>query len=207
LIERREVTASIAHHDAVGGYFRPSPHAVLLSPELALVDPDLAAAARALLPEPLVVRPAHIRQVRHRPRLSWRLERRDLAIAVIGLLAGVAMGAAVTLAGDRAGSEPRQPAVTPAATSPARVPLTIRWAPGSAASYFDFVLWRDGARVLDAWPTTAHTVIPAAWSYRGKRYELTRGRYAWFVYPGVGRRSEARYGPLTANGQFTVTGR
>jgi hypothetical protein len=207
LIERREGAVSTAHHDAVGGYFRPSPHAALLSPELALVDPDLAAAARALLPEPLLIRPPHTRHVRRRAVRSWRLERRDLTIAIVGLLVGVAMGAVVTRAGDRAGGEAREPAVTPAATSPARAPLTIRWTPSTAASYFDFVLWRDGARVLDAWPTTAHTVVPAVWSYRGKRYELTRGRYAWFVYPGVGRRSEARYGPLTAKGQFTVTGR
>jgi hypothetical protein len=196
LIERREVTVSTPHHDAVA----------LLSPELALVDPDLAAAARALLPEPLLVRPTHTRQVRRRRTRSWRLERRDLAIAAVGLLAGVAMGAAVTRAGDPTAGGTQQPVVTPAARSPARAPLTIHWAAGGAAAYFDFVLWRDGTRVLDTWPASAHTVVPAAWTYRGKRYKLTGGRYSWFVYPGVGRRADARYGALTASGQFTVTG-
>ena len=117
------------------------------------------------------------------------------------------MGAAVTRAGARGGGTTRPPAVTPAATSPAHAPVRISWAASGGAPYFDFVLWRAGKRILDAWPATAHAVVPAAWSYRGKRYELTRGHYAWFVYPGVGRRSEARYGPLTGSGQFTVTGR
>jgi hypothetical protein len=188
---------STAHHDAVGGSFRSVPHSAL-SPELALVDPDLAAAARALLPEPLLFRPTYTRHVRRRRARSWRLERRDLAIAAVGLLTGVGVGAAVTRAGDHAGSTTQQAAVAPG-------PVTVRW--DGSAPYFDFVLWRDGTRVLDAWPTTPQTVVPAAWTYRGKRYELAPGRYAWFVYPGVGRRSAARYGALTASGQFTVAGR
>jgi len=205
LVKRREITVSTAHHDAVGGYFRPSPHAALLSPELALVDPDLAAAARALLPEPLLVRPTHTPHLRRRCARSWRLERRDLAIAAVGLLAGVAMGAAVTRAGDHTAVTVPETTMTPAATSPAGAPLTLRWI--GAAPYFDVVLWRDGKRILDAWPRRPSTVVPASWTYRGNRYQLVRGRYTWFVYPGVGPRSDARYGALSASGQFIVVGR
>jgi hypothetical protein len=176
-----------------------------LSPELALVDPDLAAAARALLPEPSLVRPTHTRHVRRRRSRSWRFQRRDLAIAIVGLLAGVAMGAAVTRTGDRAGSATREVAVTPTPTSAAGAPVTLSWS--GSAPYFDVVLWRDGKRILDAWPTRPSTVVPAAWTYRGTRHQLSRGRYAWFVYPGVGHRSDARYGALSASGQFIVVGR
>lgn len=178
---------------------------MLLSPELALVDPDLAAAARALLPEPRVVRPAHTIQIRRRRTRSWPLERRDLAIAAVGLLAGVAMGAAVTRAGDPAGNTAVPASVVAPPTRPAHAPVTLRW--NGAAPYFDVVLWRDGKRILDAWPTTSSTVVPAAWIYRGMRYQLSRGRYAWFVYPGVGHRSDARYGALSASGQFIVVDR
>jgi hypothetical protein len=195
---------STAHHDAVAGTFRPAPAGRVLSPELALVDPDLAAAARALLPELRVVRPAHTSQIRRRRIRSWPLERRDLAIAAVGLCAGVALGAAVTRTGDQGGIAARQPPVAAALTSPARSPVSLRWT--GAAPYFDVVLWRDGKRILDAWPTSPSTVVPATWTYRGKRYELTSGRYAWFVYPGLGRRADARYGALTASGQFTLAG-
>jgi hypothetical protein len=204
LIKRREVKSSTAHHDAVAGSFRPPRQRVLLSPELALVDPDLAAAARALLPERRITLPARTLEIRRRRTRSWQPGRRDLTIAVIGLVAGAAMATGITRPGATSVSRPQ---VAPVVTSPARAPIAVHWTRDGASSYFDFVLWRDGRRVLDAWPTAPNTVVPAAWSYRGKRYELTGGRYAWFVYPGVGPRSEARYGPLTASGQFTVTGR
>jgi hypothetical protein len=202
--DRRDVRASIAHHDAAGGYFRPPSHGVLLSPELALVDPDLAAAARALLPEPRIFRATRQEGVRRRAP-SGRVERHDLAIAAVGLLAGVAMGAAVNRADDQVAVTPPQPSVAAAPTTPARSPVTLHWS--GAAAYFDFVLWRSGKRILDAWPASADTAVPAAWTYRGRRYQLTPGRYSWFVYPGLGRRSDARYGALSASGQFIVVGR
>jgi len=201
--KRPGVKAFTAHHDAEGVYFLTSSRAVLLSPELALVDPELAAAARALVPEPRFVPPTRPRQIRRVGARSWRLDRRDLATAVVGLFAGAAIATGLA----RTGTPTVQATAGPAVTSPAHTPAAIRWASRGAVPYFDFVLWRDGRRILDAWPMTPNTVVPAEWTYRGKRYGLSPGRYAWFVYPGVGRRSDARYGPLTASGQFTVAAR
>jgi hypothetical protein len=173
----------------------------VLSPELALVDPDLAAAARALLPERRIVLAARNHDIRRRRAHSWRPERRDMGVAVVGLLAGLAMATGVALTDAPTGSRPH---VAPTLSSPARAPVTVRWTSGSPGSYFDFVLWRDGRRVLDAWPTTPSATVPASWTYRGRRYKLTPGRYSWFVYPGVGPRSDVRYGALAASGQFVV---
>jgi hypothetical protein len=93
-------------------------------------------------------------------------------------------------------AKPKQPA-------PPAAGRLLRWhAP--AAPYYDLVLWHDGHRVYDAWPTTTSFRIPRTWTYGGRSHRLEPGTYLWFVYPGIGPRSRARYGPLAASGTFTV---
>ena len=43
--------------------------------------------------------------------------------------------------------------------------------------------------------------------FGGKRYRLVPGSYRWFVFPGLGKRSQARYGALVGQSAFTVKGR
>jgi hypothetical protein len=82
---------------------------------------------------------------------------------------------------------------------------TFRWS-GSSAPYFDFVLWRGTTRILDLWPVEPRATVPRSWTYAGHRYSLKQGRYLWFVYPGIGERRDARYGPLVTSGTFVVRG-
>jgi hypothetical protein len=197
----RELTA---HHDAEGGYFLSSSEHTPLSPELALIDPEIAASALAVAPEPRIVAP--VRPVTRRRRRRRLAVPRDLKVALAGLLAGLAVGVLVTRLGAptstaSAGVAPVRPAAT---TIRVGRPVTIRWAPKPSSSYFDVVLRRDGRRVLDAWPLGQKFALPAAWRYRGKRYKLGPGRYAWYVYPGVGARADGRYGGLLASGRFTI---
>jgi hypothetical protein len=80
----------------------------------------------------------------------------------------------------------------------------LRWQGSPATPYFDVVLWQDGQRLLDSWPTAPSLTIPSSWSYRGVQYRLNPGTYLWFVYPGIGSRAHARFGPLLASGRFTI---
>jgi hypothetical protein len=41
--------------------------------------------------------------------------------------------------------------------------------------------------------------------YKGKKRALSRGHYRWYVYPGLGKRSANKYGPLIGSSDFYVT--
>jgi len=58
--------------------------------------------------------------------------------------------------------------------------------------------------VLDLFPPSAGTALPKRWVYGGLEYELTPGRYRYFVYPGFGKQSELRLGKLHLKGDFVV---
>ncbi|MBA3844723.1 MAG: hypothetical protein H0X39_19245, partial [Actinobacteria bacterium] len=87
-------------------------------------------------------------------------------------------------------------------TTPAAREHVLRWQ--GSAPYFDLVLWRDGKRILDSWPTEPQLQLPTSWTYAGKQYRLTPGTYLWFVYPGIGQRARSHYGPLAASGSLTI---
>ena len=42
-------------------------------------------------------------------------------------------------------------------------------------------------------PTAPELALPAAWRWAGHSYRLSPGRYRWYVWEGLGRRSFARY--------------
>jgi hypothetical protein len=98
------------------------------------------------------------------------------------------------------------PVVPPTTTKPpkakAKLP-TLRWRTRSEAKYYNLQLFRNGRKILSAWPTKNHYTLKATWRYRGKTYKLTSGRYRWYVWPGYGRRAAHRYGRLIAKGGLT----
>jgi hypothetical protein len=85
-----------------------------------------------------------------------------------------------------------------------RVPRTLRWNRVANASYYNLVLWRDGKRFLDLWPTSAHVVLPTASVENEAPVRLTPGRYLWFAYPGFGPKASQRYGALAGSGVLVV---
>jgi hypothetical protein len=80
---------------------------------------------------------------------------------------------------------------------------TLRWKAQSRAKYYNLQLFRNGRKILSAWPKSNHYTLKATWRYRGKTYQLTAGRYRWYVWPGYGRRAAHRYGRLHAKGALT----
>jgi hypothetical protein len=71
------------------------------------------------------------------------------------------------------------------------------------ATYYNVQLWRRG-RILSMWPRGTSVRLPRAWVYQGRRYRLSPGRYRWYVWPGLGRRSEKRFGRLIGESSFVV---
>jgi hypothetical protein len=79
----------------------------------------------------------------------------------------------------------------------------LRWARVRGATYYNVQLYRGSKRVFASWPTTNHLGLPAKWKWAGKWRHLGPGRYRWYVWAGLGRRSFARY-QAVGNAQFIV---
>jgi len=80
---------------------------------------------------------------------------------------------------------------------------TLRWRARPGAQYYNFQLYRNGRKVLSAWPRRTHYTLRASWRLNRKTYKLTAGRYRWYVWPGYGPRSRHHYGRLHAKGAVT----
>jgi hypothetical protein len=79
----------------------------------------------------------------------------------------------------------------------------LRWRAIRGASYYNVQLYRGSKRVFASWPIKNHLGLPAKWKWAGKWRHLTPGRYRWYVWAGLGKRSFARYRTL-GSAQFIV---
>jgi hypothetical protein len=84
-----------------------------------------------------------------------------------------------------------------------RRPPLLMWKRVKRARYYNVQL-RYRGKVLSRWPRKARLRLKRTWTFRGHRYRLRPGRYTWYVWPGYGRFSAARYGRLLGKGVFYV---
>lgn len=96
------------------------------------------------------------------------------------------------------------PASSPPAPQVAPPPL-LRWHRVHGAHYYNVQLFHQGKKILSAWPAHPRFQLRTSWRFRGHRYRLTRGRYRWYAWPGLGPLSAARYGRLIRAGTFYFT--
>ena len=98
----------------------------------------------------------------------------------------------------------RQPTTTPAPGTVLRAGAALTWLASPGASYYNVQLFRNGHKVLTAWPVTARFRLPRAWMFSGHHEKLAPGTYKWYVWPGHGARAAARYGHLLGGSTFRV---
>jgi hypothetical protein len=91
---------------------------------------------------------------------------------------------------------------TPYIPRAAQKPI-LRWAAVRGATYYNVQLFRGSKRILALWPSGHQVGLPTTWKWAGKRYRLGQGRYRWYVWAGIGRRSFANYKTL-GSAQFIV---
>ena len=84
-------------------------------------------------------------------------------------------------------------------------PPTLRWTPIHSATYYNVQLFRGDGKVLSMWPAHAKLQLTRRWHFGGHLRRLKPGKYRWYVWPGYGRRSAARYGSMVGKGTFVVT--
>lgn len=102
------------------------------------------------------------------------------------------------------------PATRPALTRPldgARLdsPPVLDWNAVPGATYYNVQVFRNGKKVLTAWPGSTSFRVARTWRFDGRTQHLTPGRYRWYVWPGFGPRSEGRYGKPVGSRTFVVT--
>jgi hypothetical protein len=83
----------------------------------------------------------------------------------------------------------------------------MRWTKVERATYYNVQIYRNGRKVLSAWPSRAWYRVPSRWKYRGKRRKLTPGIYRWMVWPGFGRRARSDYGDRIGPARFKAVRR
>jgi hypothetical protein len=94
--------------------------------------------------------------------------------------------------------------LSPAPGTQVTNPPNLVWTPVKGASYYNVQLIR-GRKVLSAWPVRARFQLRRTWRYNGRRHRLRPGVYRWYVWPGYGRISAARYGRLIGGSTFVVS--
>nr|MBA3331185.1 hypothetical protein [Actinomycetota bacterium] len=76
--------------------------------------------------------------------------------------------------------------------------------PSRGAAYYNVQLFRGSQKVLSAWPKQPRLALGSKWTFAGRKMLLRPGTYRWYVWPGVGARSQARYGPMLGQSTFVV---
>ena len=94
--------------------------------------------------------------------------------------------------------------LSPGAGSSLSRPPLLRWRRVARASYYNVQLFRNGKKILSAWPTKPQYQLRSRWRYRGKRHRLVNGTYRWLLWAGYGHRSQHRYGRLLGRRTFVV---
>jgi hypothetical protein len=74
----------------------------------------------------------------------------------------------------------------------------LSWRTAPRAEYYNVQIFRGSRRVMNAWSADRRLKVPEG--------VLRQGRsYVWVVWPGVGARSNATYGPALGRSSFAIT--
>lgn len=187
----------------------------LISPELALVDPELAEIARSGLadtwPEPRRASMAGVEVVqllsdrvapgvRGRSQTSYRALVGVAAVTVAALLfldVRVDVGGKRALA-DSSTVDGGRPAVPPPAGQPPERPSTtpterrFAWAPTPGAAGYHVEFFRNDKRVYASDTVKPQLTVPRRWTHEGRPQSFRPGEYRWYVWPVASGRRGSR---------------
>ena len=77
--------------------------------------------------------------------------------------------------------------------------VQLRWPLVKGATYYNVQLYAGTKRIIASWPEGHAASLPKA--------KLEQGTtYTWYVWPGLGAKSQARYGKLIGKNVFTYAG-
>ena len=82
-------------------------------------------------------------------------------------------------------------------------PLLV-WKRFKRATYYNAQLVRNDTKILSSWPRKPHLQLRRRWRFNNHVRRLVPGHYCWYVWPGLGSRSERRYGHRLGKSCFFV---
>ncbi len=92
----------------------------------------------------------------------------------------------------------------PAPNARVKAGAVLAWLPKAGATYYNVQIFRNGHKVLTTWTQKPRLTLPKRWRLAGKTIRLQKGRYRWYVWPGLGRSADRRYGKLLGSSSFRV---
>ena len=96
------------------------------------------------------------------------------------------------------------PLLSPADGAQVRNAPLLVWKGVRKANYYNAQLVSRGRKILSRWPEQTQLQLRPTWRFLGQRHRLTRGLYCWYIWPGLGARSERRYGKVLGKSCFRV---
>lgn len=167
-----------------------------ISPELALVSPELAAVARASLPEPGSAFWRTDADVEPTP--SWPTPSARLRLLAVGHSIGrpVAVGAVTALAVlglTLAADATRDRAVIANASGVLAARLDqqqitsifLEWDTVADAAFYDIQLYEHRAKVFETRISDTRLSLPRSWVFEGVRHTLAPGGYGVYIRPSL----------------------
>jgi hypothetical protein len=94
--------------------------------------------------------------------------------------------------------------VSPADGAKLKAPPKLVWVASAGASYYNVQLFRGSAKILSVWPIATSYLLKKAWRFERRRYRLAPGVYRWYVWPGMGAKAAAHYGPVLGSSTFQI---
>ena len=83
-------------------------------------------------------------------------------------------------------------------------PPLLRWRAVPRAAFYNVQLYRAGRKVITVWPRSTRFGMRRLWTFQGRTFRLTPGKYTWYVWPAFGTLSSPRYGRMLGQSSFRV---
>ena len=102
---------------------------------------------------------------------------------------------------------PKGPLRAPAEKARVSGPPLLRWVSVGDAAFYNVQLFRNGRKILSAWPVRTRLQLRRTWAWTGRRQKLTPATYRWFVWPAYKEGRKVRYGKPLGHSDFVVAPR
>jgi HYR domain len=83
-------------------------------------------------------------------------------------------------------------------------PPLLQWRRVRRATFYNVQLYRNGSKIMTAWPARPRLALRRSWRHNGRRIRLRPAVYSWYVWPAFGSKVAPRYGKLLGQSSFRV---
>lgn len=93
---------------------------------------------------------------------------------------------------------------SPPPGSTVTAPPRLGWRATPGSLLYNVQLFRDGTKILSAWPRSPRLKLLRRWRFGGEQRALEPGSYRWYVWPAFRKAHGVRFGKLIGGSSFVV---